>query len=137
MIDKSKIPVCIEAAIDQSIKHWQRMIEWAKERDGKIEDEHPDSFLMAVEIGENWQGDTCPLCAFIFRRDPHGKCVAGGCDNCPLAQKQGYCSQQTDMSPRKNNAWLLVSHAHTWGGWLAYAAVMLEQLQSLKASGSQ
>lgn len=98
-------------AIEESIKHWERMIEWAE----KQPKQDKVSFLrMEDELDESWSGDFCALCK-------------GYCATCPLRKKYGYCNIK---NPK--NAWGKVYSSKTWSEWLKHAKVMLRQLKSLR-----
>ena len=99
-------------AIEDTIKHWKRMIRWAKKqkpRDRALWQTMNDS------IEETWQGDDCPLCkAYI-------------CEKCPLEKMYGECS-----GFNKKNLWETVNHSRTWGTWVKNAEKFLIQLTKLK-----
>jgi hypothetical protein len=105
-------------AVNDSIDHWKRMIEWAKKQ-------NPQELVIAEkmfnEIGEDWYGRFCPLCKIYY--NGISLCVIEG-EICPLYEKYGGCG-------RNGNAWASVAKATTWGEWVSKAEIMLSQLESL------
>lgn len=91
-------------AIDDSIDHWNRMIEWV---DKQNPNKCVDSDAMKREIRESWSGCHCALCN-ICNDD---------CGICPLHLIGKDCNN--DGSP-----WMVVSDTddeETWGKWLEAA----------------
>lgn len=110
-----------QQAIEESIAHWERMIELVEKYCEK--DEPPSPWDMYKLIGEGWGGGYCPLCQqYSFR---YGIWVY--CFHCPLFIKYGPC---TDLDSQ--NAWHRVTYSSTWAEWLTNAQIMLEQLKSLR-----
>ena len=101
-----------EQAIKDSIKHWERMIAWAKKQP-KLYMAHPDDMKKA--IGENWGKDYCTLCTRYYK---------ACCYFCPLAKKHGSCIDN-------GNHFVKVSFSYRWGDWVKNAKIMLKQLRSL------
>ena len=103
-------------ATQQSVDHWKRMIEWAREQ-------HPrsptDYLCMMAEIGEDWYSGSCPLCKYFLRPDT-------SCSECPLKTVFGHCDD-----PQALNAWSDIRRSRTWGEWLEAAEVMLFQLETV------
>ena len=100
--------------IEESIEHWERMLEWAKKQDPS---RHVHFIQMISEIGEDWYADSCPLCR-RFRSDAHKKC--------PLEIVFGCCDNSLSM-----NVWKDVSRAGCWGEWVDCAEIMVEQLKTV------
>lgn len=101
--------------IEESVEHWERMIEWASQRDPE---EQVSACLMKILLQEDWYSRSCPLCRrFLFLGD-------GDCSDCPLRAVFGECD-----NPCSLNAWIDVAKAETWGEWLEAAEVMLLQLK--------
>ena len=99
-------------AIEESIKHWKRMIRWVKKQD---KDDLVSQYTMGDDIKEVWSSSDCALCA-IFEVN---------CSNCPLGIRYGSCGFGS------KNAWIEVTQSDRWGEWLINAKVMLKQLKSL------
>lgn len=96
----------IIANINKSIKHWERMINWAKSRPLR---ERTDDDLMLDLLGERWLTTDCNLCK-TFRYE-------GGkyqCENCPLTGLNKQCEQT--VSP-----WRSVDSSKTWKTWISNA----------------
>jgi hypothetical protein len=89
-------------AIKETIKHWERMIRWAKERD-KSETVNPHN--MVLELKEWWNGEHCPLCEKFGKRS---------CGKCPPCRTCGVCSGQIYIG---TNLWGKVNSSLTWGEW--------------------
>jgi len=120
-------------SIDGSIKHWERMIEWAKIQpqdkkiqwvktclsNGKIVFSENE---MTNSINENWYHKYCPLCSKYYCRIPFTEYYCG-CKGCPL---------HINCCMLGNSQWAKVSNSMTWGEWLENANVMLEILKGLK-----
>jgi len=103
-------------ATQQSVDHWERMIEWVKQQDPRG---YPDYSYMEQEIGEDWYSDSCPLCKRFSLPDVP-------CKDCPLGDIFGLCND-----PLALNAWPSVRWSRTWGEWLEAAEVMLFQLETV------
>lgn len=103
-------------AIEKSIAHWKRMIEWVKTKDQKT---LPYIEEMYDSIGEYWGGGFCALCSKYYYYN-----YENVCPKCPLDKKGYRCS--INGSPWKN-----VTLSTTWGEWLINANKMLEVLKGL------
>ncbi|RLC80938.1 MAG: hypothetical protein DRJ03_20790 [Chloroflexi bacterium] len=103
-------------ATQQSIDHWERMIEWVKRQDPEG---IPSYQRMELEIGEDWYSESCPLCQCFSLPDVP-------CKDCPLGDVFGFCN-----NPAALNAWPNVRWSRTWGEWLEAADVMLLQLETV------
>jgi len=101
-------------AIKKSIKHWEKMIKWAKEKTSYS----PYYLTMKDSIGESWFEGDCPLCK-KYMNDSTRECFG-----CPLGKKYGVCGT-------KSNKWLAVYNSSTWGIWVLNANKLLRQLRSL------
>lgn len=94
--------------IQESIAHYERMIQWA-------ETQNPtDKVLEGVMFGaiyENWHSNYCSLCEKYNLCSPveYDFCFDNERKPCPLS----------------------VDNSNDWGEWLKNAAKMLQQLQSL------
>jgi len=106
-------------AIEDSIKHWKRMIRWAKKQPAK---KTMNSITMRLamyhKLHESWIGEYCALC----KKFPK-------CKNCPVAKSYGICGMSA-YCPK--NSWADVNSSKNWGEWVIAAKQMLEQLKSLK-----
>jgi len=98
-------------AIADSIAHWERMVQWAKEQP---KEDNTDYLYMFRKIKEGWYGDYCALCHY-----------AEICDNCPTTK----ASHPECNSMR--STWKKVSNSKTWGEWVKNAEKMLKLLKSL------
>lgn len=105
-----------EEIIQRTIEHWEGMIKWAK---GRPKMQTVNILDMGKEIGQDWCGDSCPLCSFYII-----------CSKCPLGRKHGHCSPRTPRE-RGDNAWEWVARSGTWGFWTRNAQIMLNQLKGL------
>jgi hypothetical protein len=106
--------------IEKTLKHYDEMIEWAKEQEPK---ERPDDWEMYKKIGQDWFDDCCPLCKKFF-----GLTTAYGytCGKCPLCAKYGRCGADNSTS-----AWKEMKSSGTWKTWIRHATRMKEQIESL------
>lgn len=102
----------VQSAVNKSIKHWERMIEWVKTQ--KLSDK-PDPEIMEDIFGESWFGDYCPLCQLNN----------GPCEICILHQKGYGCEEKTSV-------WRKLDFALTWRTWLKHADEMLNILKSVQ-----
>jgi len=103
-------------ATQQSVDHWKRTIEWAREQYPKS----PTDYLyMTAEIGEDWYSGSCPLCKCFLQPDT-------SCSECPLKAVFGRCDD-----PLAVNAWPDIRRSRTWSEWLEAAEVMLFQLETV------
>jgi hypothetical protein len=107
-------------AIGESIKHWKRMIRWAKKQkangSAKI-------LVMAKSLHEHWKGNHCPLCKKYTDIYDYVDCF-----KCPLAKRYGECSGSNNI---KGNNWQNVNSSTNWKVWIKEAKIMLKQLKSL------
>lgn len=103
-------------AIQKSIDHWTRMIEWAKKQPRVSE---ADPRQMIQELHE-WIGSSfCSLCQKYEKEQ-------GTCISCPLCIKHGACGGSTNK-----NKWHDVAASFTWDQWVWNAKKFLKQLKSL------
>ena len=103
-------------ALNESIKHWERMITFAKTRKGK---EFVSDVEMFTVIGETWNSGSCPLC----------KLHLYGCSKCILRILYGNCDNlETSLTGTYENVWSEVSNANIWSDWIKNANVMVKQL---------
>ena len=98
--------------VKDSIKHWERMLQWAEKQD-------PNSGVsqhtMYNNINEAWFSSDCPLC---------GKYVIDGCVNCPLEVLETQCNFTC-------SDWHQVDRSRTWREWTENAKVMIKTLQQI------
>lgn len=107
-------------AINESIKHWEKMIAWVETQDGEG---NVNSDIMQKNIKQMWYSDDCPLCQKYVESEEEYECT-----DCPLGKKFEPCDNGLKVS-----AWNKVSDAGIWKDWLKHARVMLKQLESLRA----
>ena len=98
-------------AVKQSIKHWERMVTYARKRDKET---HYDYRDMSNDINETTGTEDCALCQYYKE----------SCDDCLLGIKHGACGEE-------RNAYNKVVHAKTWGDFVKAGNHMLRQLKSL------
>ena len=104
--------VVIEA-IEKSIEHWKRMIDWVKNLPLKLYEDLPVAAFMGNRLGEHWKASDCTLCTLF---------IGNGCRGCPISGC-GTCG-----SP--GHAWAAVNGSETWVKWLEAASTqMLPALQ--------
>lgn len=96
-------------AVKQSIKHWERMVTYARKRDK--ETHYSD---MKGDIGETTGTEDCALCQYYKE----------SCDDCPLSIEYGECGEE-------RNAYNKAINAETWGDFVKAGDHMLRQLKSL------
>lgn len=101
-----------KGAIRKSIKHWERMIKWAKKQDKYA---RPLYSYMELEINESWYNGDCALCRFY----------KDYCYNCILSTEYVDCYDDDSI-------WRLISDSNTWKEWIANAKQFLKQLKSLE-----
>lgn len=102
----------------EAIKHYNRMIEWAKIQNPE---EAVDYYLMEVAIGEDWWAGYCPFCKNF------------GCMVCPLNTEFEKTQDQNHYDPDKRNdyygssknccegLWSKMSKSETWKEWIKNA----------------
>lgn len=100
-------------AIRKSIRHWRRMVRWAKKQDP---DSRKWSVVMMEEIGEFWSDHHCALCQEYEESD---------CRGCPLSEIGECCHKY-------NSAYDVVACADTWGGFVNAGKNMIRVLKSLR-----
>ncbi len=105
-----------QKAIQESLEHWERMIEWVK----KQPKDDINKTKIKKELGEYWLGKNCSLCQ-NYRRDK-------SCANCPLSKKYGNDDIFTTICTETYGK---ITFSTTWQEWLEHAEVMVEQLKSL------
>ena len=95
---KSKRNELETKAIQESIDHWTRMIDWAKKQP-----KYNRSFRkhMEIEINESWFSDDCALCN-IYR-----DIYRDNCDKCPLYKSYYRCDDP-------NSIWRKIYDSNTW-----------------------
>jgi len=100
-------------AIEESIKHYKRMIKWAKKQP-----QNDIALLMDMDtkLGETYGADDCPMCV-KYRIYPR-------CNVCPLGAKY---NDGFSCTP----SWRAVFHSKTWGEWVIHAEVLLKDLKGL------
>ena len=101
-------------AVEDSIKHWERMIKWAE---GQPKNNYCSRSKMHEVFGEDWSDGNCALCGKFY--------IHYSCEKCPQAKKHGACG-------RIGGAWKTVTYSKTWEKWIKNAGVMLKQLRSLR-----
>jgi hypothetical protein len=100
--------------LKESIKHYDRMIEWAEEKKKVYYMFRNIDVLketMEEEIGENWMAEYCVLCKGYSY-----------CQYCPLPDGKT-CSGS-------NSCWCKMNSAETIEDWLKYAKEMREQIRA-------
>lgn len=122
--------------IQETVLHWERMLVFAKKQDP---DEWADKGLMLEEIGEDWFGQSCPLCLEAERERKIDiqykkafnlqitKLEIWDCEYCLLAKVFGRC-----LKGNANNFWSFVERSKTWGEWAINAEKFILQIKSLK-----
>lgn len=104
-------------ALRKSIRHWKRMLKWAK----KQPKDNPctcSGLEMEDVIHEGWGGEYCPLCSLVssgFR-----------CPDCVL-ERIGKCHCNESTSP-----WKSVYHSDNWGEWVVAAEKMIAFMEEVK-----
>jgi len=110
-------------AIEDSIKHWERMIKWAKKQPKRGLLSMPKMKTKMFEsIGEYYGGDDCPLCQRYL--------YAEGCEVCPLGRKYRKALDK-DLVLACVLTWRKAYGSTTWAVWLKYAKLLLKDLKSL------
>jgi hypothetical protein len=110
-------------AVEQSIVHWSRMIEWAKKQDPFAE---VDACDMDGGIREWWTGDYCSLCQLAENLSSVDDEIEyeNDCECCILFKSNNGCQEP-------GSKWLSVEHSRTWGDWVISAEAMLQTLKEL------
>ena len=115
-VEKVKNMTVVEA-LEDSIRHWQRMIRFVMQFENR-EDREPDPFFMQDWLGEDWLGSYCALCV---KNDDN-------CEDCILAEFYMHCNtlaiRMSDLS-----IWEHIKSAKSWSIWLKYAVLMEEKLK--------
>lgn len=103
-------------AIEDSIKHWARMIRWVGKEGGEkiVNEQH-----MISGIEESWFAQGCALCK------KYNSTFNSGCSYCPLNKIGENCSSIDSL-------WKNVQHSENWKEWVSYAKVMLKTLKSFR-----
>ena len=105
-------------SIKEAIKHYDRMIAWAKKQnpDRKVVlKNESDSTEMQEKLGEDWYATYCPLCQ-------QNKDI---CESCPYNKKYGFCGGMG------KNAWFKLRLAKNYREWIMSAQKVKRQLKSL------
>ena len=102
--------------VKKTLKHWDKMIRWAGKQQPR---NRPDEYVMADEIGENWNGGSWPLCL-----NYSNVCCVG----CPIFSNFGQCSWSGEIN---TNLWQTLSSVKTWGTWVKKAKLFRKQIASL------
>jgi len=117
----------LKKALDESLKHWERMIRWA---DKQPLDTPVSQVEMKEDIGETWIGEDCSLCKIFEDSSNDMFCQSNRLGLiCPLYTKFGVCGVSGGVS---TNLWHTVSTSKTWGDWVVNAKKFYSQLESLK-----
>lgn len=101
-------------ALNKSIKHYEKMIAWAKKQNKK---EISNENVMWKSIGEHWHSNSCSLCELFV------------CSKCPFGRKYGYCGKL-----KNKNKWIKLVTAHNWKEWIKGAKQVKFQLFMTKLS---
>lgn len=115
-------------AIQESIDHWQRMIDWT---DAVVDKDkhHLESEMkggMEEDIEETWSGGYCMLCKQVKVEAIKDNFVTPSCYICPLGILQkGYCGKE-------GTAYRDILQAKTWNEWIIAANKVLVDLKSLR-----
>ena len=102
-------------AIQDSIDHWTRMIEWVKTQP---KNDLPDHHIMKTQINELWFARDCALCN-IYR-----DIYRDNCDKCPLYKLYYRCDDP-------NSIWRKIYDSRNWKEWLYWAYRMRATLKRL------
>ena len=102
-------------AIEKSIKHWERMIEWVKKQPST---NRVNYGKMEKDIKEWWNSKDCSLCKKYYES-------SYDCEECPLTIKYKKCTSFDSIYKKIDNS-------NTWAEWLKHAKIMLRQLRSLR-----
>ena len=103
-----------------SVRHWERMVAWARTRDEKDGVSMGD---MVSAIGESWGAEDCALCRLYYDPEEH-RCEKG----CPLVGVGQGCLEWF-------SAYRAVERADTWGQWIGFAEEMVEVLRGILEGG--
>ena len=98
-------------AIQDSIDHWTRMIDWAKTQP---QNNWTNFFRMGREIKESWYGVDCALCKIYIEE----------CNKCPLYKLGNGCFN-------RNSIWKKIGYSSSWKEWLYWAYRMRATLKRL------
>ena len=98
-------------AIQESIEHWTRMIEWVKKQP-KNDWINPN--YMESKINESWYANDCALCKIDLEE----------CKKCPLYKSGNGCNNH-------NSIWKKIHPSNTWKEWLYWAYRMRATLKRL------
>lgn len=111
--------------IQQTIAHWERMIEWAEEHAKELIPSGICSINLRMrnDLGESWSNVDCALCLKYMRNNICS-------EECPLNLKFGPCGIAGE------NGWLRVNQCTlqvdaTWSDWAKAARLFLKQIKSL------
>lgn len=96
---------------EETLAHYHRMIEWAKEQDPSG---NAYSEFMYQELGESWLAHSCPLCKLHQYK----------CESCIV-----YYS--TKMYGCRGTPWNSLDTCIQWGDWIDAALEEVEFLESL------
>jgi len=98
-------------AIQESIDHWTRMIDWVKKQP---KNDWTNRNYMDSKIYESWYGGDCALCKIYWLN----------CNKCPLYKSGNRCFN-------RNSIWKKIYHSTTWKDWLYWAYRMRATLKRL------
>lgn len=100
----------IKLTKQQALKHYDRMIEWAKTQDPFL---GTDRHLMLHSLGEFWYSDDCPYC------------IATN-SNCQLCKLKG---AEEISSSCCGGLWEIMARSLTWGEWIENAKKVREYIE--------
>jgi len=100
----------LKMALYSSIKHWRRMIKWAKTQNPDTEPNHRDLWLGLQTV---WNHGGCDVCKYFFMHLEE-KCVL----NPDCCTKIRICHE----------AWNKLNFSKTWKEWIGYSQEFLAVL---------
>lgn len=103
-------------AIQESIRHWKRMVAWAKARDPKKAKDAV--YNRMVDDLDEWPcSDSCALCQKYFSTKTY-------CTGCPLYESGNCCNEDDSF-------FLSAYWSDTWGDFVKAGKKMIKVLKSL------
>ena len=102
-------------ALDESIRHWKRMIKWIRNRPSLA---RARKEIMKKYLGENWSGVYCSLCD-LYSDTPN-------CRKCPLSKYDLCCREE-------NSIYSKIKDAFNWNDWHKHAVNMFDKLKLIRS----
>lgn len=114
-------------SIKKSIKHWERMIRWAKKQDPQKEAYYTE---MARHLKEDWYSGSCALCTSYLKTNVYSE---SHCFSCPIYVIGECCEGENDCETKECSVWRGVQNSENWDEWCKNAEDMLFMLKFLEA----